>query len=207
MNTQPAHDPATGDLRGCTEAVAMPGDINIGNIPNSDTPTDDMRGHEPLAAADPQSDKTGMIISGVAVAALIGGLGIFSYATGTWDSGPAKPAPVVVAANVVAPPSPVAAPQPAVVPAPVPSATVEGPSAPVAPVVKRPAASKPAARLLPQRAIAPPEIMPVPTTVAPLEAAPITPAPPAIEPAPPIQAVPDQPAAATPDPQTPPTPQ
>lgn len=193
MNTQPMHTPATGDLRGSVEHVPAPGDVSVGDLPNSDTATDDMRGHEPSTAMAPKMDKNGMLLGAAAVAALIGAMGIFSYATGMWNSAP--PAPRVVAFNNVTQDLPAAPPQQAVAPAPVPSVAVERPPASTPPVAKRSAAPilRPAAT--PKRVVAPPrsalpEIAPL--TTAPLEAAPISPVPPT-EPSPPVQSVPEQP--------------
>ena len=210
MNTLPVHDPATGDLRGYVETAATPGDITVGDLPNSDTPTDDMRGQVPLPETDPETNKTRMIVGVVAVAALIGGIGIYAFTTGMWNSAPVTPH--VVALNSAPPALPAAAPQQDVVPAPLqvkPSVAVEQPPVP-APVATRSAAPshRSAVRALPERIVAPPattspEITPVaPLTTAPLETAPISPAQPVIEPTPPVQSIPDQPA---PSPQTTPS--
>jgi len=112
MTYQPMHDAETNDLRGTEQIVAKPGDVNIGDVPNSDTATDDMRGHEPPPITDPEADHSKMIIGAVVAAVVIGGAAI--YAAGMWNAAPQAPAPATrVATTDVAPPA-----LPAVVPPP-----------------------------------------------------------------------------------------
>ena len=72
MNYQPKHDGETSDLRGDEQSVVKPNDINIGDLPNSDTATDDMRGVEPPAVTDPEADHSKMIVGAVIAAVVIG---------------------------------------------------------------------------------------------------------------------------------------
>ena len=207
MNTQPKHDAETGDLQGSAPLVAKSDDSAIGDLPNSDTATDDMRGHEPAPETDAESDHTKMIVGAVFAVVLIGG--IVSYATGLWNTAPSAPAqPARVAAIVVPAPLPAVVPQPAVVPAPVQAAApteVEGTPVP-AHVAKRTVAPRPAIKAQPKTVIAPvetvspapPEIMsPAPSamTPAPEGATGGIPTPPATE-----QILPDQPVPPTPAP-------
>jgi hypothetical protein len=210
MNTLPLHNPETGDLRALSETVAMPGDISVGDLPNSDTPTDDMRGLEPSATMEPEKDNTGMIAGAAVVAALIGGIGIVSYTMGAWDSAPATPAPHVVASNNALPALPAVVPQqPAVSASAVPTIAVEQPPI-LAPTAKRSAAPshRSAVRTPREPVMATPEtalpettspvIAPAaPVAIAPLESAPISPVLPTTVPALPVTE-------ATPTSQTPP---
>jgi hypothetical protein len=203
MNMQPKHDPEMGDLRGYAEIVAKPNDIAIGDLPNTDTETDDLRGHEPEPETDPQSDKNRMIIGAVIIAAVVGGIGLYSYAGGMWSAKP--PVASVVAAMAVPSIESALAPPQAVVPpvAAVPAAPLAA-AAPIekvrahgaAPIVKRSAAPSRLAPMpvVPERApVAPvtasPEITPM--TAAPVELDPIAPTPP-------VQVLPDQPAVQAP---------
>jgi len=208
MNTQPKHDAETGDLQGSAPLVAKSDDSAIGDLPNSDTATDDMRGHEPAPETDAESDHTKMIVGAVFAVVLIGG--IVSYATGLWNTAPPAPAqPARVAAIVVPAPLPAVVPQPAVVPAPVqaaPAAEVE--AAPPVPVhvAKRTVAPRPAMRAQPKPVIVPAETAPIetvqpmvtPATTAPEGATGGLPTPPATEPA--AQVLPDQPVPPAPAP-------
>lgn len=193
MNTQPKHDLETGDLRGSAEIVVTPNGIDVGDLPNTDPATGDMRGHASSSIADAETGNSRMFTGAAAVAALIGALGVASYATGMWNSPPHAFAPRMAAAVPVAVPAvemqhPVAptVPKLAVVPAPVPAAPPIKAVAKPAPVhiAKRPIA--PATHARP--ALTPPETAsPEPLTPAPLEPVQIAPTP--VEPTP---ALPDQ---------------
>jgi hypothetical protein len=198
MNTQPKHDLETGDLRGFAEIVAKPDGISIGDLPNADTATDDLRGHEPSAVTNPETDSTRMLVGAAAVAALIGALGVASYATGMWNSAPPPFAPRVAAPLAV----PAVEMQQTVVPEP-PQQAVVPPAAPVqavrAPVAKRAAA--PAVQAPPKPT--PPETTPI-ETISPeppmnttLTPVPVEPVPTPTEPVLPELSLPDLPSAPT----------
>jgi hypothetical protein len=194
MNDQPIHDSAMGDLRGNKQLVMTPDDINIGDIPNTDTATNDMRGYEPPPETDPEADNTKKIVGAVVVAAVLGGLGFFSYSAGLWNSAPAPQVSHVLATTTVAPAAPAVVPQQAAV-APVapPAATAPVDAVPQqAPViaVKRSAAPNkiPAMKAQPKPVVlvpSPPVV--VPQTVAPQTTAPETALP---EVMPPVNSVP-----------------
>jgi hypothetical protein len=208
MNTQPKHDLETGDLRELAEIVAKPDGISIGDLPNADPATDDLRGHEPSPVTNPETDSTRMLVGAAAVAALIGALGVASYATGMWNSAPPALTPRVAAplsvpavemqqAVVPAPP------QQAVVPPAPPVQAVVPPAAPVQavrkPVAKRAAA--PAVQAPPKPT--PPETTPIETTPpeppmnTTLAPAPVEPVPTPTQPALPQLSLPDLPSAPT----------
>ncbi len=212
MNTQPKHDLETGDLRGSAEIVVTPNGINVGDLPNTDTTTDDLRGHESSSVTDAETDNARMFVGAAAVAALIGALGVASYATGMWNA--PRPAfahrvavadiavPVVASPHAVVPPAVPVAPPLAIVP-PAASVQVAPPNeiirAPVSPhVAKRVAAPV----LRAQPALTPPETTspepPMNTTLtpAPVEPVPTSPAP--TDPALPALSLPDLPSAASP---------
>ena len=207
MNYQPKHDLETGDLRGDVETVARADYIDMGDLPNADTPTDDLRGHEPPPVTDPETTNVRMIVGAVVVAALIGGIGI-SYATGMWNSVPATPVHRVAATDNVLPALPALAPQPAAV---TPAASLEAPppveAARVPAHIAKPfvapsrmpvVQAQPKPVLTPPVAASPEIIAPANTslTAAPMEPVQTLPATPAAEPAPP--ATPVQPATAPP---------
>lgn len=205
MNTQPKHNVETGDLRGSAAVVAMPNAINVGDLPNSDSATDDMRGRESSSVAGAETDNSRMFIGAAAVAALIGALGVASYATGMWNSPPPAFAPRIAATVPVALPAvemkqAVVAPQQAVVPAPVQTAPpAKAVRAPVAPhVTKRAAApavpAKPA--LTPPETTSPEPLMNTTLTPAPVAPVPTSPAP--TDPALPALSLPDLPSAPPP---------
>ena len=200
MNTQPKHDAETGDLRGSEQLVTKPVSIDVGDLPNSDTPTDDMRGHAPPPETDVESDHTKMIVGAVVAAVVLGA--IVSFATGMWNTAPSAPAPAArVAAIIVPAPLPTVAPQPAVVPAPVQAATpTEVEAAPIpAHVAKRAAAPSHRIAVQPKPVAVPAEIVsPATPEIAPSAITPATegatgglPTPPATEPT--TQILPDQP--------------
>lgn len=200
MNTQPKHDLETGDLRGSAEIVVMPNGIDVGDLPNADPATDDMRGHASSSETNTETDNTRMFAGAAAVAALIGGLGIASYATGMWNSAPPALAPRVAAAVPVAVPAVeqqpvVVPPQQAVVPAQAAPPVVRTPPQ----VTKRSAA--PVVRALPKTAMPPiilpepPAVTPEPPTVTPEPLVPVQIAPTTTEPALPELSLPDLPSA------------
>ncbi len=192
MNTQPKHDLETGDPRGFEEIVAKPDDVSIGDIPNADTATDDLRGHEPSALSDAEADNTRKFVGAAAVAVLIGGLAIVSYATGMWYSAPPalahRMAATVPAALPAVELAVVAPPQQTIVPPATPiraAAPVEAVGTPVpAHVTKRQAV-----HASPKPALAPPEITSPETPPEPVMNTTLTPEPPV-----PVQISPAQPA-------------
>lgn len=216
MTYQPKHEIETSDLRGSEPIVVKPGDISIGDLPNSDTATDDMRGHEPPPITDPEADHSKMIIGAVVAAVVIGGAAI--YTAGMWSAAPRAPAPMTrVATTTSAPPALAAAvPQqaviqpPAIVQATPPNEVVQTPAS--AHIAKRAVAPSrsPVVRAVPKPIPAPPaamspEIMPPNDT--PLIAVPqgptgALPEPPATEP---TQSLPDQPVPPAQSPQPTPT--
>lgn len=198
MNTQPKHDLETGDLRESAEIVAMPNGINVGDLPNTSTATDDLRGHESSSVTDAETDNSRMFVGAAAVAALIGGLGIASYATGMWNAPPRAFAPRVAAIPAALPAQPVVAPAPpqAIVPAPPPVKVV------LAPVVTPKRAAAPVVQARPKPAAMLPETTApaANTTLTPEPLVPVQISPTPAEPALPELALPNLPSAPAPTP-------
>jgi len=145
---------------------------------------------------DETGNNTNKIYGAAIVAAVVGAVGIFSFATGMWNSPPPQKATFNVASNEVPPPAvpaPIVPPTKLDTPTPVIPAAVpmREVNAPVQPVRKAPTIKAARVHARAPAAMVPDEVSPVAAPVL----APINiPPPPVLTEAPPVQTVPLQPA-------------